>query len=159
MEKNKIIIEIDVEKLFSTRKEDLLFEAIKQRLDESWFIKQIQDRLIQKILEDKMAEDIKKSFLEKFTKWTTKDVEMAVHNCRCQDLLDKVMDKVIEDNEDIVKKPILEFLNTEKFSENIGKLIQKGIKRKIIHKLNFDANDGKYFSNDCDDDYDDDDFA
>jgi len=151
MEKNKIIIEIDVEKLFSTsRKEDLLFEAIKQRLDESWFIKQIQDRLIQKILEDKMAEDIKKSFLEKFTKWTTKEVENAVFNCRYE--TSKVIEKVIQDNEDIVKKPILEFLNTDKFSENIGKLVQKGIKRKIISKLNFDVNDGKHVS-------DDDDFA
>jgi len=80
--KNIITIEIDAEKLFSgSKKEELLFQGIKDTLARSKFLEEIQDRLIQKILEDKMAEDIKKSFLEKFTKWTTTEIEKAVSNC------------------------------------------------------------------------------
>jgi hypothetical protein len=136
--KNIITIEIDAEKLFSgSKKEELLFQGIKDTLARSKFLEEIQDRLIQKILEDKIAEDIKKSFLEKFTKWTTTEIEKAVNSCNYA--ISKVVDKVIVDNEDINKKPVLELLVTNKFSERIGELVEKGVKEKIISKLNLES--------------------
>jgi hypothetical protein len=142
--KNILTIEIDADKFFYTSmKEQLLFKGIKDTLDTSYFLNKLQDRLIQKILEDKIAEDIKKSFLEKFTKWTTAEVEKAVNGCNYE--INKVVEQVIKDNEDIIKKPVLEFLITNKFSEKIGKLVEEGIKEKIISKLNFEA-----FCKDCD---------
>jgi hypothetical protein len=136
--KNIITIEIDAEKLFSgSRKEELLFQGIKDTLARSKFIQDIQDRLIEKILEDKMAEDIKKSLLEKFTKWTTVEIEKAVNSSSYA--VSKVVDKVIVDNEDIIKKPILELLVTNKFSKRIGELVEKGVKEKIISKLNLES--------------------
>lgn len=136
--KNIITIEIDAEKLFSgSRKEELLFQGIKDTLARSKFIQDIQDRLIEKILEDKMAEDIKKSLLEKFTKWTTAEIEKAVNSSSYA--VSKIVDKVIDDNQDIIKKPVLELLVTNKFSKRIGELVEKGVKEKIISKLNLES--------------------
>tara|TARA_R110002126_G_C10300387_1_gene486941 strand:- start:285 stop:719 length:435 start_codon:yes stop_codon:yes gene_type:complete len=132
---NIITLKIDVEKLFSSsRKEELLLEAMKEALTNSSILSRIQEKLISKILEDKIIEDMQKSILERFTKWTPDQAEKAVNSCWYS--VGDITRKAISEHEDLIKKPVLEYLITNDFSKKVGDLVEKEIKDKIVNQLN-----------------------
>ena len=135
---NKITIELDVNELFSAKDKERVFKsAIDNRIGSRDFIEELKGDMLTIFLKDglheEMAKKFKKQLSEYVESWTPEQMQTKIEAERYK--ISELVRKVIGANEEIVEKPVLEYLITKDFSKIIGKMVEDNLTRNITDRL------------------------